>query len=145
MCRRIVRRRPSVRARGRVAHRRRPQEEPEMFSAWRGTRRIPACIDYPLNAIFARHCTRVPTCFDARLRNSRTRRRFGHAGQRGSAMYSDHDNQCAGPSNGMHASVLSNALVQLQARYNHCGEAASEKCLSAATFVRRFGAEAAFL
>jgi hypothetical protein len=29
-----------------------------------------------------------------------------------------------------------NALVQLQARYNHCGEAASEKCLSAATFVR---------
>ena len=32
---------------------------------------------------------------------------------------------------------LSNALVQLQAQYNHCGEAASEKCLSAATFVRR--------
>jgi hypothetical protein len=31
---------------------------------------------------------------------------------------------------------LPNALVQLQARYNHCGEAASEKCLSAATFVR---------
>ncbi len=30
-----------------------------------------------------------------------------------------------------------NALVQLQAQYNHCGEAASEKCLSAATFVRR--------
>jgi hypothetical protein len=29
-----------------------------------------------------------------------------------------------------------NALVQLQARYHHCGEAASEKCLSAATFVR---------
>ena len=29
-----------------------------------------------------------------------------------------------------------NALVQLQARYNHCGEAASEKCLSAATIVR---------
>ena len=29
-----------------------------------------------------------------------------------------------------------NALVQLQARYNHRGEAASEKCLSAATFVR---------
>jgi hypothetical protein len=29
-----------------------------------------------------------------------------------------------------------NALVQLQAQYNHCGEAASEKCLSAATFVR---------
>ena len=28
-----------------------------------------------------------------------------------------------------------NALVQLQAQYNHCGEAASEKCLSAATFV----------
>ena len=33
--------------------------------------------------------------------------------------------------------MTSNALVQLQARYNHCGEAASEKCLSAATFVRR--------
>jgi hypothetical protein len=33
--------------------------------------------------------------------------------------------------------LLSNALVQLQARYNHCGEAASEKCLAAATFVRR--------
>jgi len=32
--------------------------------------------------------------------------------------------------------LRSNALVQLQARYNHCGEAASEKCLSAATFVR---------
>ena len=32
---------------------------------------------------------------------------------------------------------LANALVQLQARYHHCGEAASEKCLSAATFVRR--------
>src|SRR5688500_13614284 len=32
---------------------------------------------------------------------------------------------------------LSNALVQLQAYYNHCGEAASEKCLSAATFVRQ--------
>jgi hypothetical protein len=31
---------------------------------------------------------------------------------------------------------LANALVQLQAQYNHCGEAASEKCLSAATFVR---------
>jgi hypothetical protein len=30
----------------------------------------------------------------------------------------------------------SNALVQLQARYHHCGEAASKKCLSAATFVR---------
>jgi hypothetical protein len=29
-----------------------------------------------------------------------------------------------------------NALVQLQAHYHHCGEAASEKCLSAATFVR---------
>jgi hypothetical protein len=29
-----------------------------------------------------------------------------------------------------------NALVQLQAQYHHCGEAASEKCLSAATFVR---------
>ncbi len=25
--------------------------------------------------------------------------------------------------------VLSNALVQLQAQYHHCGEAASEKCL----------------
>ena len=33
-------------------------------------------------------------------------------------------------------SRLSNAQVQLQARYHHCGEAASEKCLSAATFVR---------
>ena len=31
---------------------------------------------------------------------------------------------------------LSNASVQLQALYNHRGEAASEKCLSAATFVR---------
>ena len=31
----------------------------------------------------------------------------------------------------------SNALVQLQARYYHCGGAASEKCLSAATFVRQ--------
>jgi hypothetical protein len=30
---------------------------------------------------------------------------------------------------------LYNALVQLQARYHHRGEAASEKCLSAATFV----------
>ena len=30
-----------------------------------------------------------------------------------------------------------NALVQLQAQYHHRGEAASEKCLSAATFVRR--------
>ena len=29
-----------------------------------------------------------------------------------------------------------NALVKLQAHYHHCGEAASEKCLSAATFVR---------
>ena len=35
---------------------------------------------------------------------------------------------------------LPNALVQLQAHYHHCGEAASEKCLSAATFVRRWGA-----
>src|SRR6185503_3413712 len=33
---------------------------------------------------------------------------------------------------------LSNALVQLQAQYHHCGEAASEKCLSAATFVSRW-------
>jgi len=32
---------------------------------------------------------------------------------------------------------LPNALVQLQAHYHHCGEAASEKCLSAATFVRQ--------
>jgi hypothetical protein len=32
---------------------------------------------------------------------------------------------------------LANARVQLQAQYNRCGEAASEKCLSAATFVRR--------
>src|SRR5438067_5678787 len=29
-----------------------------------------------------------------------------------------------------------NALVQLRAHYHHCGEAASEKCSSAATFVR---------
>jgi hypothetical protein len=34
-------------------------------------------------------------------------------------------------------SWLPNALVQLQAQYHDCGEAASEKCLSAATFVRR--------
>jgi hypothetical protein len=34
-----------------------------------------------------------------------------------------------------YCSCPSNALVQLQAQYNHCGEAASEKCLSAATFV----------
>ena len=39
-------------------------------------------------------------------------------------------------------SELSNALVQLQAHYHHCGEAASEKCLSAATFVRHQGAPA---
>ena len=32
--------------------------------------------------------------------------------------------------------LLSNALVQLQAHYRRRGEAASEKCLSAATFVR---------
>jgi hypothetical protein len=32
--------------------------------------------------------------------------------------------------------MLANALVQLQAHYHHGGEAASEKCLSAATFVR---------
>jgi hypothetical protein len=31
---------------------------------------------------------------------------------------------------------LPNALVQLQAHYHHRGVAASEKCLSAATFVR---------
>jgi hypothetical protein len=31
---------------------------------------------------------------------------------------------------------LSNALVQLQARYHHRGVTASEKCLSAAAFVR---------
>jgi hypothetical protein len=31
---------------------------------------------------------------------------------------------------------LPNALVQLQAQYNHCGEAASKECLSAPTFVR---------
>jgi len=30
-----------------------------------------------------------------------------------------------------------NALVQLQAHYHHRGEVASEKCLSAATFVRQ--------
>ena len=34
---------------------------------------------------------------------------------------------------------LPNALVQLQAQHNHCGEAASENCLSAATIVRRLG------
>src|SRR3981081_799077 len=28
-------------------------------------------------------------------------------------------------------------LVQLQAHYNHCGEAASEECLSAATLIRQ--------
>jgi hypothetical protein len=33
--------------------------------------------------------------------------------------------------------TVANALVQLQARYHHCGEAASEKCLSAAAFVRQ--------
>jgi hypothetical protein len=33
--------------------------------------------------------------------------------------------------------TVANAQVQLQAHYNHCGEAASEKCLSAATFVRQ--------
>ena len=37
---------------------------------------------------------------------------------------------------------LSNAQVQLQARYHHRGVAASEKCLSAATFVRRCVASA---
>jgi hypothetical protein len=31
---------------------------------------------------------------------------------------------------------MPNALVQLQAHYHHCGVAASEKCLSAATSVR---------
>src|SRR5438874_10008502 len=36
----------------------------------------------------------------------------------------------------MTGSGPSNALVQPQAHYHHCGEAASEKCLSAATFVR---------
>jgi hypothetical protein len=39
--------------------------------------------------------------------------------------------------------MMPNALVQLQARYNHCGVAASEKCLSAATFVRQARAELA--
>ena len=34
-------------------------------------------------------------------------------------------------------SVPPNAVVQLQAHYHHCGVAASEKCLSAATFVRQ--------
>src|SRR2546422_1631780 len=33
--------------------------------------------------------------------------------------------------------TLFRSLVQLQARYNHCGEVASENCLSAATFVRQ--------
>src|SRR5206468_9065988 len=32
--------------------------------------------------------------------------------------------------------LLANAQVQLQAQYHHRGEAASEKCLPAATFVR---------
>ena len=32
---------------------------------------------------------------------------------------------------------MANALVHLQAHYHHCGEAASENCLSVATFVRR--------
>ena len=32
-----------------------------------------------------------------------------------------------------------NALVQLQAHNHHCGEAASERCLSAATFVSQRG------
>jgi len=36
----------------------------------------------------------------------------------------------------MEARSPSNALVQLQAQYHHCGAAASEKCLAAATFVR---------
>jgi hypothetical protein len=36
-----------------------------------------------------------------------------------------------------------NALVQQRARYHHCGEAASEKCLSAATFVRHHAARTA--
>jgi hypothetical protein len=35
----------------------------------------------------------------------------------------------------MDSSWLPNALVQLQAHYQNRGEAASEKCLSAATFV----------
>src|SRR5690349_11707011 len=35
---------------------------------------------------------------------------------------------------------LPNAQVQLQAHYNHCGIAASENCLSAATFVRSVSA-----
>ena len=35
--------------------------------------------------------------------------------------------------------TLPNALVQLQAQYHHCGEAASKECLSAATFVRHRG------
>jgi hypothetical protein len=33
------------------------------------------------------------------------------------------------------ASLQPNALVQLQAQYHHCGEAAFGKCLAAATFV----------
>ena len=37
--------------------------------------------------------------------------------------------------------MTSNALVQLQARYYYCGEAASEECLPAATFVRPQGRE----
>jgi hypothetical protein len=40
--------------------------------------------------------------------------------------------------NGIHEydAVATYVLVQLQAQYNHCDEVASEKCLSAATFVR---------
>ena len=37
---------------------------------------------------------------------------------------------------------LPNALVQLQALYHHCGVAAPEKWLSAATFVRPRGSQA---
>ena len=38
--------------------------------------------------------------------------------------------------------ALPNALIQLLAQYDHCGEAASEKCLAAATFVRPGGEDA---
>jgi hypothetical protein len=36
-------------------------------------------------------------------------------------------------------SLLANALVQLLAHYHHCGDPASEKRLSAETFVRQSG------
>ena len=62
-------------------------------------------------------------------------RRKRHCG--GCETEKDRDTKkCAKYLHGDKPEVPSNALVQLQARYNYCGEAASEKCLSAATFVR---------